>query len=52
MNRFLDFEEDIEKIENKINDLDKNNTNFNDDKNKLLEKKKNLFKKIYSNLTA
>ena len=52
MNRYLDFEDDIEIIDNKIKELDEGNNNFNNDKIKLLEKKNNLLKSIYSNLTA
>ena len=39
MNRYLDFEDDIEIIDNKIKELDKDNYNFNNEKIKLLEKK-------------
>ncbi len=52
MNRYLDFEVDIEKIEKKINELDITKNNFNNNKDKLEEKKKYLLKKIYSNLSA
>ncbi|MBS56876.1 MAG: acetyl-CoA carboxylase carboxyl transferase subunit alpha [Rickettsiales bacterium] len=51
MSRYFDFEKDIEKVENQINELDSNDLNFTLDKNKLLEKKNNLLKKIYSNLS-
>ena len=40
MNRYLDFEDDIEIIDNKIKELDEDNNNFNNEKIKLLEKKK------------
>tara|TARA_X000000368_G_C22967658_1_gene683944 strand:+ start:187 stop:1125 length:939 start_codon:yes stop_codon:yes gene_type:complete len=52
MNRYLDFEDDIEIIDNKIKELNEDNNNFNNEKIKLLEKKNNLLKSIYSNLTA
>lgn len=52
MNRYLDFENEIEKIENIIDALDINNENFNKEKEKLVNKKNLLFKKIYSNLSA
>ena len=40
MKRYLDFESDIEKIENKINKLDITDGNFNNQKEELLKKKK------------
>ena len=52
MSRYLDFENEIEKIENIINNLDINKKNFKSEKEKLQSKKKNLLKKIYSNLSA
>ena len=52
MNRYLDFENDIENIEKLITELDKNKNNFKSDNAKLLDKKNKLFKKIYSNLSA
>ena len=52
MNRYLDFENEVEKIENQINELNIHDDNFNIEKNKLLEKKNKLLKKIYSNLSA
>ena len=39
MNRYLDFENEVEKIENQINELNIHDDNFNIEKNKLLEKK-------------
>ena len=52
MIRYLDFENDVEKIEDLINKLDINKQNYKSEKEKLLDKKNNLLKKIYSNLTA
>ena len=52
MNRFLDFEQELEKIENQINNLDIKKNNYNIEKNKLIEKKNISLKKIYSNLSA
>ncbi len=52
MNRYLDFEFDIEKIENKISELDLSNNNYAEEKNNLENKKKKLLRKIYSNLSA
>jgi acetyl-CoA carboxylase carboxyl transferase subunit alpha len=52
MNRYLDFEEGIEKIENQINNLDITKKNFINEKNKLIEKNNTLIKKIYLNLSA
>ena len=52
MTRYLDFEIEIEKIDNQINQLDLNNNNFTKDKNKLIEKKNILLKTLYSNLSA
>ena len=52
MNRYLDFERDIENIEKLITELDINNNNFKSENAKLLDKKNNLFQKIYSNLSA
>jgi len=52
MNRYLDFENDIENIEKLITELDENKNNFKSDNAKLLDKKNKLFKKIYSNLSA
>ena len=40
MNRYLDFENDIEKIDNQIIKLDVNDSEFIVKKNKLKEKKK------------
>ena len=52
MNRLLDFEIDVEKIDDQINNLDSLNKNFEKEKKDLLDKKNKLLKKIYSNLTA
>lgn len=52
MNRYFDFESDVEKIDIQINKLDSNDSNYNNQKTKLLEKKNFLLKKIYSNLSA
>ena len=52
MNRYLDFEKDIENIEKLITELDINKNNFKSENAKLLDKKNNLFQKIYSNLSA
>ena len=50
MNRYLDFESDIENIEKLITELDINKNNFKSENVKLLDKKKiiskNLFKLI------
>ena len=52
MNRFLDFERDIENLEKLINELDVNTDDYKFKKQKLLEQKTKLLKKIYSNLSA
>jgi len=52
MKRYLDFENDVEKIENQINELNINDPGFKNEKNTLLEKKNNILKKKYSNLSA
>ncbi len=52
MNRYLDFETEIEVLDIKINELETNDNNFNSEKSKLIEKKKSLLKKKYSNLSA
>jgi len=52
MNRYLDFESDIEKIEEQINNLDVNRSSFKNEKVKLEEKKSKLFNKLYSNLSS
>ena len=52
MIKYLDFENDIEKVEKKIDELDSNDINFLKEKEKLKEKKNKLLKSIYSNLTA
>ena len=52
MNKYLDFESDIEILDNKINALHINDSNFIGEKNKLTEKKNAILKKKYSNLSA
>jgi acetyl-CoA carboxylase carboxyl transferase subunit alpha len=52
MNKYLDFEADVEILDSKINELHINDTNFTSEKNKLTEKKNTILKKKYSNLTA
>ena len=53
MIKYLDFEKSIEKIDIKINEFKNINTDENKVKiNKLIIDKNNLFKKIYSNLSA
>ena len=52
MNKYLDFESDIEILDSKINDLQINDSNFINEKNKLIEKKNTILKKKYSNLSA
>ena len=52
MNKYLDFESDIEKLDSKITELHINDSNFINDKNKLTEKKNIILKKKYSNLSA
>ena len=52
MNRYLDFENDIENIENVINKLDIKKQDYKSEKEKLLDQKKILLKKIYNNLSA
>ncbi len=52
MNRYLDFESDIENIESLLNKLNENKSDNQFEKNKLLDQKKKLLKKIYSNLSA
>lgn len=52
MNRYLDFESDIEKIDKTINELQINDKNYSEDKNILTEKKNKILKKKYLNLSA
>ena len=52
MNKYLDFEGDIETLDNKISELNINDSNFINEKNKLTEKKNTILKKKYSNLSA
>ena len=51
MNRYLDFENDIANIESLINKLNLNSSNYKFEKKKLVDQKKKLIKKIYSNLS-
>ena len=52
MNKYLDFESDIEILDSKINELQTNDNKFISEKNKLTEKKITKLKRKYSNLTA
>ena len=52
MNKYLDFEGDIEILDNKISELNINDSNVINEKNKLTEKKNTILKKKYSNLSA
>ena len=52
MNKYLDFESDIEILDRKISELNINDRNFINEKNKLTEKKNIILKKKYSNLSA
>ena len=52
MNKYLDFESDIEVLDNKIQELNVNDSLFISEKNKLIEKKNNIFEKKYLNLSA
>ena len=52
MNKYLDFESDIETLDSKISKLHTNDNNFVSEKNKLTEKKNTILKKKYSNLSA
>jgi acetyl-CoA carboxylase carboxyl transferase subunit alpha len=52
MNKYLDFESEIEILDSEINQLNINDSNFISEKNKLTEKKKAILKKKYSNLSA
>ena len=52
MNRYLDFENDIENIEKLIAELDISKDNFKSKKTELLNRKNNILQKIYSNLSA
>lgn len=52
MNRYLDFEKNIEKIDIQINELNSSSSNFIKKKNDLKEKKNELLKNIYSKLSA
>ena len=52
MNRYLEFENEIENIESLLSKLDVNKSDYKFEENKLSDKKKKLLKKIYSNLSA
>ena len=52
MNKYLDFENDIENIDIQINKLKSNENDFALKKNKLIEKKNKIINKKYSNLSA
>ena len=52
MNKYLDFESEIEILDSKINELHLNDNNFATQKNKLIEKKKSILEKKYLNLSA
>ena len=52
MNKYLDFESDIEVLESKISKLHINDSNLINEKNKLTEKKNTILKKKYLNLSA
>jgi len=52
MNKYLDFETEIEKIDKKINELKNNNNNYEIIREQLLDQKKKLLIKTYSNLSA
>jgi acetyl-CoA carboxylase carboxyl transferase subunit alpha len=52
MNRYLDFESDIETLDSKINEFHTNDSNLITEKTKLIEKKNTILKKKYSNLSA
>ena len=52
MNKYLDFEKNIEILNSKINELKSNDGKFVSKKKKLIEKKNTIFKKKYSNLSA
>jgi len=52
MNKYLDFEIDIEILDSKINELQINDSNYISEKNKLIEKKNTILKKKYSKLSA
>ena len=45
MNKYLDFESDIEILDSKISELHINDSNFINEKNKLIEKKNTILKK-------
>jgi acetyl-CoA carboxylase carboxyl transferase subunit alpha len=52
MNKYLDFESEIEILDSKINELNLHGKNFIEKKNNLIEKKNLILKKKYSNLSA
>ncbi len=52
MNKYLDFESDIEILDIKINELHKSDSKYIIEKNKLTENKQAILKNKYSNLSA
>ena len=52
MNKYLDFESDIEILDIKINELHKSDSKYIIEKNKLAENKQEILKNKYSNLSA
>ncbi len=52
MNKYLEFENDIEKIDNQLHELKTDNNNYTSEKNKLTQKKIDILKKKYRNLSA
>ena len=52
MNKYLDFESEIQILDGKINELNKDDKNFISEQNKLIEKKNIILKDRYSNLSA
>ncbi|MDA9628858.1 acetyl-CoA carboxylase carboxyltransferase subunit alpha [Pelagibacteraceae bacterium] len=52
MNKYLDFEAEIEILDTKISELNINDINFIKEKDKLIEKKNTILKQKYSNLSA
>ena len=51
MNKYLDFESEIEILDSKINEINLNGKNFIEKKNNLIEKRNLILKKKYSNLS-
>jgi acetyl-CoA carboxylase carboxyl transferase subunit alpha len=52
MNKYFEFENDIEKIDNQINEFTISDSDFTNKKTKLIQRKINILKKKYSNLSA